>query len=109
MHKTPMTIKHNTIILAISIVVAVAIPFFYFGHKKNIDYKIFHAPSGWGYDILVDKKLIIHQECVPVLAQKKGFATEESAKAVAKVVVQKLRNNEQPTITYAELTHVSHN
>ena len=104
-----MTIKHSTIVLAISIVVAVAIPFFYLGHKKNIDYKIFHASSGWGYDILVDKKLIIHQECVPVLAQKKGFATEESARAVAKVVVQRLKNNEQPTITYNELTRVSHN
>jgi uncharacterized protein DUF4907 len=104
-----MTIKHSTIVLAISIVIAIAIPFFYLGHKKNIDYKIIHTSSGWGYDILVDKKLIIHQECVPVLAEKKGFPTEESAKAVAKVVVQKLKNNEQPTITYDELTQVSHN
>ena len=104
-----MTIKHSTIVLAISIGVAVAIPFFYVDHKKNIDYEIFHGSSGWGYDILVDKKLIIHQACVPVLSEKKGFATEEYARAVAEVVVQKLKNNKQPTITYNELTRVFHN
>ena len=104
-----MTIKHNSIVLAISLVVAVAIPFFYLGHKKKIDYKTFHTTSGWGYDILVNERLFIHQECVPALAQKRGFATEGSASAVARMVVHKLENNELPTLTYGELTQVSHN
>jgi uncharacterized protein DUF4907 len=104
-----MTIKHNTIVLAISIAVAAIIPFYYLGQKKKVDYKIFHTTSGWGYDILVGKKLFIHQECVPVLAEKKGFTTEESARAVATIVVHKLKNNEMPTLTCSELSQVFHN
>jgi hypothetical protein len=104
-----MTIKHSTVVLAISIVVAAAIPFYYLGQTKKIDYKIFHTTIGWGYDILVDKRLFIHQECVPVLPDKKGFATEESARTIATIVVHKLKNNELPTLTYRELTQIFHN
>ena len=104
-----MTIKHNTIVLAISIAVAMAIPFFYMGQKSGIDYKTFHTTLGWGYDILVDKRLFIHQECIPVLAQKRGFATEESARAVAQIVVHKLKNNDLPTLSSSELSQIFHN
>jgi hypothetical protein len=104
-----MTIKHSTIVLVISITIAAAIPFYYLGDTKKVDYKTFHTTIGWGYDILIDERLFIHQECVPVLATKKGFATEESARAAATIVVHKLKNNEQPTLTYGELTKVSHN
>ena len=104
-----MIIKHSTIVVAISIVVAAAIPCFYLGQKKKVDYKIFHTTSGWGYDILVNKRLFIHQECVPVLAEKRGFTTGESARIAATMVVHKLKNNELPTLTYGELTQISHN
>jgi uncharacterized protein DUF4907 len=104
-----MTIKHSTIVIAISVAFAAAIPFFYLGQKKKIDYRIFHGTTGWGYDILVDKRLFIHQEYVPVLAEKRGFAMEESAKAAARLVVHKLENNEAPTLTFGELTQISHN
>ena len=104
-----MITKHSTIVLAISIAIAIEIPFFYFSQEKKVDYKIFHTTSGWGYDILVDKRLFIHQECVPVFAEKRGFATEESAWSVARMVVHKLKNNELPTLTYGELTQISHN
>lgn len=107
--KTLMTIKHSTIVLAISVAVAITLPFYYLARTKNVDYKIFYTRAGWGYDILVDKRLVIHQECVPVLAQKKGFATEQSARAVARIVVHKLKNNQVPTLTYGELIQVSHN
>jgi hypothetical protein len=109
MQKILTTIKHSSIVLAISIAIAVAIPLFYLAHQKKIDYKTFHTTNGWGYDILVNKKLLIHQECIPVMPDKKGFATEESAKAVARMVVRKLKNNQQPTVTYDELTQMSHN
>ena len=104
-----MTIKHSSIVLAISCAVAIAIPFFYPSQERKVDYIIFHTTNGWGYDILVDKRLIIHQECVPVLAEKRGFATEEAARAVARKVVHKLKNNELPILTYGELTQISHN
>ena len=104
-----MTIRHNTIVLAIFIAVAAAIPFYYLANSKRIEYKIFHTTTGWGYDILVNKRLFIHQQYVPVLAEKKGFATEESAGAIARMVVHKLKNNEVPTLTYDELSQVSHN
>ena len=102
-----MITKHNIIVLTASAMIAAAILFFY--EKKpaqKINYNLFHEASGWGYDILVNDKLFIHQEYVPAMAEKKGFATEIQAKKTARLVINKLKNNKMPTISYAEVDHI---
>jgi hypothetical protein len=102
-----MITKHNIIVLAASATISAAIFFFY---EKNpaqkINYNLFHKASGWGYDILVNDKLFIHQEYIPVVANKKGFATETEAKKTARLVINKLKNNKMPTLNYAEVNQI---
>jgi hypothetical protein len=60
--------------------------------------------SGWGYEILVDHKIFIHQEYVPAIVGKKTFLTKEDAMKTAGLVIEKLVRGKQPTITKNDLT-----
>ena len=50
----------------------------------------------WGYDILSDKKVIIHQPCIPAVPGNDGFKTKEAAENVAKMVIEKMKKGEMP-------------
>ena len=101
------TTKHNLVVVGVSILIAAAIPVLYHAGKRNeINYKIFRQSGGWGYDIVVNRKLVIHQEYIPVIAQKKEFPTEIQAREAAQLVVQKLKNNKLPTLSCAEINQI---
>lgn len=50
----------------------------------------------WGYNILVDNRLTIHQPSIPSLPGNDGFKTKESAEKVAKLVIEKMKKGEMP-------------
>jgi hypothetical protein len=93
----------------VCVIIAAIIPFVYkpkAENKSNIDYKTFHSGPGWGYDIVMNGKLIIHQEYIPAIAQKKEFATEKQAIKTAELVVARLRNNKLPTVSKTEVEKI---
>ena len=58
----------------------------------------------FGYDIYVYGSVMVHQPSRPGPPGNAGFATEEDARKVAELVIQKIRNNElPPTVTIEEL------
>lgn len=58
----------------------------------------------WGYDVLMDNRIKIHQPSIPGLPGNEGFKTKEKAEKVAKLVIQKMKTGEMPpTITNEEL------
>jgi hypothetical protein len=61
--------------------------------------------SGYGYDILRGEKLYIHQPNVPAVPGNNGFETEEQARKVAQMVINKIKNNIMPpTVEKSELS-----
>ena len=61
----------------------------------------------WGYDILVDKRVKIHQPSIPALPGNEGFTTREKAEKVARLVIKKMKNGESlPGITKEELKNL---
>lgn len=63
--------------------------------------------GGFGYNILIDGKMYVHQPHVPAVAGNKGFATSEAAKKAASLVAYKIKNNIMPpSITEAELDSI---
>jgi Domain of unknown function (DUF4907) len=81
----------------------------YFRQKKAREYvyleaKAIQSQYGWGYDILAEGKLYIHQEFIPAISGRKGFETKEQALLVGNKVIAKIRNKEvPPTLTIQEL------
>jgi hypothetical protein len=105
----PMIIKHNWMVVAVSVLIAAAIPVLYkgaMGTGSKIDYKTFRQRGGWGYDIVVNRKLFIHQECIPAISEKKEFSTEVQATEAARLVMSKLKNNKLPTLSLAEVEQI---
>ena len=71
----------------------------------RISSRIISLPDGgFGYDILVQDHLLIHQPAIPGLPGNKGFKTREDAQSVALLVIGKLKSNLMPpTVTVHEL------
>ena len=64
----------------------------------------FQDSLGWGYEVLINDTVFIHQDIIPGIPGKKGFKTEEQAKAVGKLVIQKMKNSRNfPSVTPNEL------
>jgi hypothetical protein len=70
---------------------------------KSITSKVFFGLSGWGYDILVNDTLFIHQESIPVLAGKQGFPKKEQAEQAANLIINKMERGQLPTISTFEM------
>lgn len=64
--------------------------------NSNIEIKTFEESMGWGYDILIDGEIYVHQPNIPALPGENGFETEVHARAVAELMVSKIRNNILP-------------
>jgi Domain of unknown function (DUF4907) len=69
----------------------------------KVESVLFRASSGWGYNILVDKKIFIHQVFIPAIAGNKEFATKEEAMKTASLAIEKLKKGKLPVITISDL------
>lgn len=65
--------------------------------------KTFHTGMGWGYDVLKDDAVYIHQEYMPAIEGRKGFATEADAKKIGNLVVERMKARAFPVITVEDL------
>jgi hypothetical protein len=100
------TTKHNIIVIIASVLIAIAIPFVIKRERETFAYKTFHHAKGWGYDILVNGKLFIHQENIPAISTEKGFDSATQASAIAAFILNKIKNNKPPTLTQEELRQI---
>ena len=73
-----------------------------------ITYKLIPGINNtWGYDILVDKRVKVHQPSIPAIPGNEGFKTREKAEKVARLVIKKMKNGETlPGITKEELKNL---
>ncbi len=64
--------------------------------------------GGYGYDILVNDTVFIHQPNIPAINDNVGFPTEAGARQIADLVITKIRNHEMPpSVTREELVKFS--
>jgi len=52
--------------------------------------------SGFGYNILIDGAIFIHQNNIPSIPGNMSFSSKENAEKVANLVLGKLKNNIMP-------------
>jgi hypothetical protein len=73
--------------------------------QKNhqLSYKLFYTKTGWGYNILVDTSIVIHQEIIPAAQTQKGFANSLQAGAAAELVIEKIMKHQSPSLNLAEV------
>ena len=74
-------------------------------HSTTWQVHCFRQANGWGYDILANNKIVIHQPVIPGVPGAVGFATQQEAQIIAGIVIEKIKSGEQPTITRQQLQH----
>ena len=112
-------INNKKIIIILGILVLLGLSFYLLTNLKtkptevsqfaNVDITIqtFQENGAWGYDILIDGTLYIHQSNIPAVAGDKGFKTEIDAQRMAEFVVHKIRNNIlPPTVSIEEIQNL---
>ncbi len=63
-----------------------------------------NGSRGWGYDILINGIVHIHQPNIPAVMGNNGFSSEEKALLAGEFVIQKIKNNIlPPAVTPEEL------
>jgi hypothetical protein len=80
-----------------------------FGNANTkLAYKIIDAPNHtYGYDVLADGRLLIHQTSIPAMPGNEGFKTKADASKVAQLVIGKIKKGEMPpTVTIEEMKNL---
>ena len=104
-----MVIKSHTLILLVACLIAASSTVFLLARQNNktavppLTYQCFKTENGWGYNILADNKIIIRQPFLPGVAGKAGFDQQQQAATVARIVIEKIKSGEMPTISHQQL------
>ncbi|MBN2348121.1 MAG: DUF4907 domain-containing protein [Bacteroidales bacterium] len=68
--------------------------------------QVFPSDNGYGYQIVKNNNILIHQPFIPAIQGNIPFTDKSSARKVGKMVIHKIQNNQLPSITPAELRSV---
>jgi Domain of unknown function (DUF4907) len=69
----------------------------------KVDTSTFPVKGGWGYNILVDNKIFIHQEFIPSISGYEAFRTRQDAEKIAEYQTQKMLQKKVPSVSVHEL------
>ena len=109
MNRTTMTTnKAYRIIIAAVVIAAVITVVKLYRHYNNrpereIAYRCFTIAQGWGYDITVGGKILIHQTFNPHSTGRKSFATKQEAEADARIVIGNIKLGKTPVFNAAQM------
>ena len=99
----PRTIsKHHILVLLAALLIAAGSTFYILAVKKpaapahTLHYSTFKNDHGWGYDILVDDHIVIHQPMQPGKSGYNGFPTEKEAATDAQNVIESIKSGTHP-------------
>jgi hypothetical protein len=104
--------KHTITVLLFSLLVSITILAYKTRQqpvKEAARYsaEVFSVWNGWGYDILVDDSVIIHQESIPSIGKAIPFPEKTQAQQAADLVLKKLIDSDDlPTLTRAEVVKI---
>src|SRR5258708_19175539 len=91
--------------LLYGLIVIVAGVLLYFGYRGRGKWKKEHVlvelrsiqtPKGWGYDILADGKVFIHQPMIPAISRQYSFRAKEEALALSQKIVDRIMQGQMP-------------
>ncbi|MDA3622055.1 MULTISPECIES: DUF4907 domain-containing protein [Bacteroides] len=98
--------RNKKLLCMICVACAVSVLFFYDRHEAcTYRLKVIETENGngYGYQILCGDRVVICQPYIPSLPGRKGFALEEDARKVGNLVLERIRQGNDFTISAADL------
>lgn len=75
----------------------------YYSSADSNRVKTYAVAGGWGYQIIINNKVLIDQPFIPGLPGKLAFPDKKSAAKTGKIVLQRLLHHQSPSITKEDL------
>ena len=72
---------------------------------RQPELQTFQLEDGWGYQIVMNKKVLIYQPSIPAIDTLRSFPDEASARKIGSLVLERLRNNKDFSITIDDIKH----
>lgn len=100
--------RHNIIVISLSVLIACSFWIAPLIRRSEavFSYNIFKTAGGWGYDILVNDTLQVHQDFIPVITNRRAFPKQEQAKLAAELMIRKMKAGKIPAISRSELESI---
>lgn len=71
--------------------------------SRQPELQTFQLGNGWGYKIVLNKKTLIYQPTIPAIDSVQSFPTETSARKTGLLVLERLNQNKDFSITTDDL------
>ncbi|MCC8094249.1 MAG: DUF4907 domain-containing protein [Tannerellaceae bacterium] len=103
-----MTIKDRKILLGLLFILMLILLFIIRSGEmgtpdgRQPELQIFQLEDGWGYQIVLGRKVMIYQPTVPVIDTVMAFPDEASARNMGELVLKKLYTNNDFSILTQE-------
>lgn len=111
MNMTMMIIKGRKVLWSLLLLpVLILLVFIRPGQKGSPDgrqpeLQTFQLGDGWGYRIMMNKKVLIYQPTIPAIDTLMPFPDEASARTIGSLVLERLNKKQNFSITIDDLIH----
>lgn len=72
--------------------------------QESLTSEVYKIKNGYGYKIILKDKVIINQNCIPVIQGNNPFCDSLDALKISQIVIKKIKSKEMPTIDTEDLT-----
>ena len=76
--------------------------------KRQLELQTFQLRDGWGYRIMMNRKMLIYQPTIPAIDTLMPFPDQASAHAIGSIVLERLYANRDFSITKGDIKALSH-
>ncbi len=90
----------------IGLLVILTIAVYYYESASVYAYHVYEYQDGYGYCIKRNRKVLIQQDFVPTRTGYRPFEQKKYATKAAQLVIAKLKKNETPALSAAEVNSI---
>lgn len=74
--------------------------------SRELELQTVQSGNGWGYQIMMNRKVLIYQPTIPAIDTVMAFPDEESASRIGSRVLEKVKGNRDFSVTPEEVSEV---
>lgn len=72
---------------------------------RQPELQTFQLQDGWGYQIVMNKKVLIYQPTIPAIDTLMSFPDEAGARRAGSLVLERINNNKDFSVTKEDIQH----
>ena len=74
-------------------------------NEMQPELQTFQLGDGWGYKVMMNKKVMIYQPTIPAIDSLRPFPSEASARRIGSLVVERIKKSRCFSITTDDIIH----